>query len=163
MSRFQPSFFSDPGKPEVPVLLVNPTKGLEGGARWTAKDGTTIFLSYPDKSLTIEAPEKLVGTVLRPGTKGYLSWISSWKDDWDAEAGIWATYVNWPIEREELEKAFKAGSAVAEVNQPTDPDGNPIKLPDPPGKVNLGLVIGISMLVVAAIGGTIYLTRSRQE
>lgn len=164
MANFQPSFFSNPNKPEVPVLLVNPTAGLEGAARWTAKDGTVLHLSYADLAITVEAPEKIAGIVLRPGTKGYLAWITSWKSDWDSEAGLWNTWINWPDEREQLEKAYKAGSAVAELNEPTDREGNPIKLPDPPGqKVNVGLVIAGSMIALASLGfGYYYLKYTRK-
>lgn len=165
-TRFQSSFYSNPGQPETAVLITrdNPTLDTGSSVRWEAKDGTILELRYGTHEITIVLPTAHAGTTFKPGTKGYSDFVNALAKDWDSSAGMWESYVNWPVEREQIEEAKKkALAAMPETLPPLDKNGNPTRGPKVPGQLNIGLIIGVSMLGLAVVGTGIYFVASRKQ
>lgn len=163
-SRFEASHFSNPDREEPAQLILlsdaqkNPTTATDSSVRWEAKDGKIIDLAFDTHEITIAAPANIAGIRLKPGTFGYKDYIEAMASDWDANASMWQTYVNWPEEREQMEAAKnKALQAMPEKDYAIDSEGNPVRSPRAPGKQGMtGLYIAGGILGAFVIGGVIY-------
>lgn len=174
-AKFHPSFYSNPGALEPATLIIsrgNPReKEGEGGFssstvyKWEAKDGTVVELDGTSLAIRILAPEKYFGYTLVPGTKGYRDYVQAAIDDWAKNASLYETYVDWPVEREMLEKAIKAARAnIPERLNPVDKDGNPVEAPNAPKSgSDVGTYVVIGLVGLTLIGAGMYFAKKEKK
>ena len=152
---FAPSYASNPGALTLVVDHMPARRNAGETFRWETKDGWVLQIKEDDLSVTIVLPERYAGITFKPGVKRYSEYIDTAIKHWDKSASFWEANVNWPVERELLEKARKAAlNALPETENPVDANGNPVEPPAPPGETtsNLLMWVGIGVAGLVAIG-----------